>query len=65
MALFEMKASSSAGHDDFRHMKWFMTDGPGKNHRCVGFVVYAGEHLLSFGPGLIALPASVLWSYPR
>ncbi|MGH6947447.1 MAG: ATP-binding protein [Kiloniellales bacterium] len=65
MALFEMKASSTASKGDFRHMQWFMTDGPGKNHRGVGFLVYAGEHLLSFGPRLIALPVSMLWSYPR
>lgn len=64
-ALFEMKASSSVASDDFRHMKWFMTDGPGKGRRGVGFVVYMGENLLSYGPGLIALPVSMLWSYPR
>jgi predicted AAA+ superfamily ATPase len=63
IALFEMKATSNIDGSDFRHIDWFMTDGPGKGYRGVGFVVYLGEHLLSFGPGKIALPASMLWSF--
>jgi predicted AAA+ superfamily ATPase len=64
LALFEMKASSDVEKDDFRHMDWFMAEGPGKGYRGTSFVVYLGEHLLSFGPGRVALPASALWSYP-
>ena len=64
LALFEMKASSSIGGHDFRHIDWFFRDGPGKGCRGAGFVVYLGEHLLSFGPGRIALPVSMLWSFP-
>ncbi len=63
LALFEMKASSMIDARDFRHINWFLTEGPGKTYRGAGFVVYPGEHLLSFGPGRIALPASVLWSF--
>ncbi|MBE0533112.1 MAG: ATP-binding protein [Rhodospirillales bacterium] len=65
MALFEIKASSSVSKSDFRHLEWFLRQGPGKSHRGVGIVVYTGERLLSFGPGLIALPVSTFWSSPR
>lgn len=49
---------------DFRHIDWFLKEGPGKSYRGAGFVVYLGQHLLTFGPGRIALPASMLWSFP-
>jgi len=65
MALFEMKLSANVGKSDFRHLEWFMAEGPAKGRKCVGFVVYTGEQLLSFGPGLIALPVSMFWSFPR
>lgn len=64
IALFEMKASSKIAAHDFRHIAWFFKEGPGKGYRGAGFVIYLGEHILSFGPGCIALPASMLWSFP-
>ena len=63
IALFQMKATSKIDSGDFRHINWFLLEGPGKGYRGVGFVVYLGEDLLSFGPGRIALPASMLWSF--
>jgi len=30
----------------------------------VAFVVYLGDDLLTFGPGKIALPLSMFWSFP-
>jgi predicted AAA+ superfamily ATPase len=63
MALFEMKATSKIGGGDFRHINWFFSEGPGKNHRGAGFVVYLGSELLSFGTGRIAIPASMLWAF--
>lgn len=63
LALFEMKASGTVGADDFRHINWFLSEGPGKNYKGVGFVVYLGDDVLSFGPGRIALPLSMLWSF--
>jgi len=63
LALFETKASASVSAADFRHIDWFLKQGPGQAYRGVGFVVYLGEQLLSFGPGRIAVPLSVLWSY--
>jgi len=63
LALFEIKAASTVGAEDFRHIDWFMSEGPGKSYKCAGFVVYLGNDLLSFGPGKIALPLSMLWSF--
>lgn len=63
LALFEMKASSTVGVQDFRHIDWFRNEGPGRDYRATGFVVYLGSQLLSFGPGRIALPLSMLWSF--
>lgn len=64
LALFEMKASTTVGPDDFRHLDWFLKEGPGKSYKGSGFVVYLGDQLLSFGPGLLAVPLSMLWSFP-
>ena len=64
LALFEIKASTSVDEDDFRHLDWFLKEGPGKAHHGVAFVVYLGDQVLSFGPGRFALPLSILWSFP-
>jgi predicted AAA+ superfamily ATPase len=64
LALFEMKTSTTVAPEDFRHMDWFLKEGPGKAYRGAAFVVYLGEQTLSFGPGRLALPLSVLWSFP-
>jgi predicted AAA+ superfamily ATPase len=65
LALFEMKASTTVGADDFRHLDWFFTEGPGKSYKGSAFVVYLGDQVLSFGPGRVALPLSVFWSFPK
>jgi predicted AAA+ superfamily ATPase len=65
LALFEMKAASTVGVQDFRHIDWFSSEGPGRGYRAAGFVVYLGGQLLSFGPGRIALPLSMLWSFEK
>jgi uncharacterized protein len=64
LALPEIKASATIDAGDFRHIDWFLKDGPGHAYRVVGFVVYLGDQLLSFGPGRIALPLSACWSFP-
>jgi hypothetical protein len=64
LALFDMKASSSVDTADFRHMEWFLSEGPGRSCRGVAIVIYLGEHLLSFGSDRMAVPASLLWSFP-
>jgi hypothetical protein len=63
LALFEMKAAAGVGADDFRHINWFLSEGPGKSYKGLGFIVYLGKDLLSFGAGRIALPLSMLWSF--
>ncbi len=65
LALFEVKASTSVGRADFRHLDGFLEAGPGKTHRATAFVVYLGDQLLSFGPGRVAVPLSMFWSFPR
>ena len=63
LALFEMKASMTVDWNDFRHVDWFLKEGPGHAYRGAAFVVYLGDQVLSFGPGRVALPLSTFWSY--
>ncbi|HEY1629929.1 MAG TPA: ATP-binding protein [Rhizomicrobium sp.] len=65
LALFEMKASTSVSAEDFRHLEWFLSDGPGKAYKGTAFVIYLGDQVLSFGSGRLALPLSIFWSYPQ
>ena len=58
----EVKSTSSVSHDDFKHLKWFSKDGPGRTKVCTGIVLYLGQEKLSFGDGNYALPVSALWS---
>jgi predicted AAA+ superfamily ATPase len=64
LALFEMKASTSVSLDDFRHLDWFLKDGPGSAYKGTSFVVYLGDQVRSFGPARVALPLSIFWSFP-
>jgi predicted AAA+ superfamily ATPase len=63
LALFEMKASTSVDSKDFRHMDWFLKEGPGNAYKGSAMVVYLGDQMLSFGPNRVALPLSAFWSY--
>jgi len=63
LALFEMKASMTVDWNDFRHVDWFLKEGPGHAYKGAAFVVYLGDQVLSFGPGRVALPLSTFWSY--
>lgn len=58
----EVKSSASVSSDDFKHLKWFAKDGPGRTKTCKGIVFYLGQEKLSFGDGNYALPVSSLWS---
>src|SRR5216117_3000552 len=51
LALFEMKASTTVGADDFRHLDWFFTEGPGKSYKGLAFVISLGDQMFSFGSG--------------
>lgn len=59
----EVKSSASVSGDDFKHLKWFSTEGPGRTKSCTGIVFYLGKKKLSFGDGNFALPVSALWSF--
>jgi uncharacterized protein len=63
LVLFEIKAAATVRTEDFDHINWFLSEGPGKSYRGAGFVVYLGADLLSFGVGRIALPLSMFWSF--
>lgn len=65
LALFEMKASTTVAAEDFRHLDWFFKEGPGKSHKGAAFVIYLGDKVLSFGSSRLALPLSILWSFPN
>lgn len=58
----EVKASSSVSKSDFRHLRWFGSDGPGKTRSFTGVVFYLGAEKLTFGNNMFALPVSTLWS---
>ena len=58
----EVKSAATINNRDFRHLKWFATNGPGRARRFTGIVFYLGEHRLSFGNRLFGLPVSALWS---
>ncbi len=58
----EIKSSASVSGADFKHLKWFATDGPGRSRTCTGIVFYLGQEMLTFGNRTFALPVSSLWS---
>jgi predicted AAA+ superfamily ATPase len=65
LVCFEIKASTTIESSDFKHLRYFLSDGPGKTWDVVGIVVYLGEQVLTFGDRLIALPLSIFWSFRR
>jgi predicted AAA+ superfamily ATPase len=56
----EVKAASTVTTGDFKGLR-FLQAAVGKRLRC-GVVLYTGQEVLPFGPGLWAMPLSVLWS---
>lgn len=58
----EIKASASVSGDDFKHLKWFSKDGPGRGRACIGIVFHLGKEKLTFGDRSFALPVSALWT---
>lgn len=55
----EVKAAASVTEADFRGLRKLQS-AAGERFRC-GVVLYDGEHALSFGTGLWAVPIRVLW----
>ena len=58
----EVKASASVAEEDFKHLKWFATEGPGRTRQMTGIVIYLGEKAVSFGPRMVALPLQSFWA---
>ena len=58
----EVKAATSVAAEDFKHLKWFAKDGPGRGRSTVGIVFYLGQEKLTLGEGTFALPLSALWA---
>lgn len=62
MVGIEVKAATKATAGDFKHLKRFAKDGPGKGRRSVGLLFYLGQEKLTMGDGSFALPLSALWA---
>jgi len=58
----ETKAAQTVTERDFRHLAQLAAKlGADFAH---GFVIYLGQHVLSFGDGLTAIPLGALWARP-
>lgn len=62
LVAIEVKSATTVAADDFKHLKWFANDGPGKGRHTVGLVFYLGQEKLTMGDGNFALPLSALWT---
>jgi uncharacterized protein len=58
----EVKASATVTAEDFRHLRWFAAEGPGRTRRFTGVVFYLGAQPATFGDRMFALPVSALWA---
>lgn len=56
----EIKASTSVGPEDFKHLKYFKNRSTQRHFRR-GIVLYTGSQVLSYGDGMFAVPFSALW----
>jgi len=56
----EVKSAATVSNDDFKHLRWFANEGPGKSRAFTGIVFYMGTEKLSFGDRQFALPVSCL-----
>ena len=57
----EIKAGSAVNKNDFKHIFWFKNKLV-KDRKFIGIILYTGEHPVSFGQNLWAIPLSFLWS---
>ena len=62
LVAIEVKSATTVAADDFKHLKWFANDGPGKGRHTIGLVFYLGQEKLTMGEGNFALPLSALWA---
>lgn len=57
----EVKASSTAGPEDFRHLRWLRERL--RDRFAGGYVIYLGNGTHSFGDDMFALPLSAMWHH--
>ncbi len=55
----EIKSSETIGPEDFKHFRALKESVGSDFHR--GFLLYAGDKTLSFGPDLMAIPIAAIW----
>lgn len=55
----EVKSSSTVQAEDFRHLRHLAGRIPDRFH--LGVVLYTGQTVLQFGPGMLAVPVDRLW----
>lgn len=61
MLAIDIKSGQSINSDDARHIRWFQElIAP---TRCTGVVLYAGNHVRSFGNNCYAIPLAAMWDY--
>jgi predicted AAA+ superfamily ATPase len=57
----EVKAGSDVDKSMFKHLIWFKKNIMARDKTFIGVVLYTGEHTLSFGDNLWAIPIANLW----
>ena len=62
LACIDVKAAATVKSEDFRHIKWFASNGPGRTRAVSGIIFYLGDQSLSFGDNCFALPLSMMWA---
>ena len=60
---FEIKAAVTLNGDDLKNLRWFKSEGPGKNWKTTGIVIYLGNDVLSFGDRIFGIPLSAFWVF--
>jgi len=61
MVGIEVKAAHSVSKEDFAPQIWFRENIYKGGTPYIALVLYSGEDILSFGEGLLAVPAAALW----
>lgn len=56
----DVKAGSTVSKSSFKHLKWFGLN-ISKKSSFTGIILYTGQHVVSFGKNMWAIPISALW----
>ena len=62
LVCIDVKAAAVVKAEDFRHIKWFSSEGPGRIRAVTGIIFFLGDQSLSFGENCFALPLSMMWT---